>query len=351
MTYQRYGKDLSEGALRMGDELDGATIQLLIPSKHGGGVHDLASILQREMGAEAVKLVPLSMDNVADWRVNAGDTVMLHMSGYEYSRRGTAIWLLREIAARRPEMRRFGVFFHELYAFGPAWGSTFWVSAVQRHVVRRLAEMSDFWMTNREGSAQWLNRYAAGKPYHVAPVFSNVGELATPSSRRKKRAVVFGTPGLRTNTYRAAGAELFLWAKAQSIEIHDIGTPLTDPQIKIVLDDAGVIQHGRMDAGDISDLLVDTQFGILAYPISFVAKSGVFAAFCAHGVCPVLFSKQYEPADGLFAGQQYLASFPSEVGIGDEMKAVARNAWEWYQPHNVAEHISSFRELLGIAAG
>ncbi len=264
-------------------------IHLIIPDIQGG-VQDFASILQVEMGPDMVDLVPLSVSNVTSWKIQPGDSVFLQMSGYGFSKRGTALWLLREMEKRRHEIKSFGVFFHELYAFGPPWKSAFWVSPIQRHVVRRLTELSDFWMTNREGSAQWLRRYAGHKPHAVLPVFSTVGEPQSLSAARKRRLVVFGSAGLRTVTYRAAGSELFQWAKRQSIEIHDIGSTVMDVQVKDTIKANGVTQHGRLEAHDISDLMRGSLFGLVAYPVNYVAKSSVFATYCAHGLCPVLLS-------------------------------------------------------------
>ena len=320
-------------------------IHLIIPDIQGG-VQDFASILQVEMGPDMVDLVPLSVSNVTSWKIQPGDSVFLQMSGYGFSKRGTALWLLREMEKRRHEIKSFGVFFHELYAFGPPWKSAFWVSPIQRHVVRRLTELSDFWMTNREGSAQWLRRYAGHKPHAVLPVFSTVGEPQSLSAARKRRLVVFGSAGLRTVTYRAAGSELFQWAKRQSIEIHDIGSTVMDVQVKDTIKANGVTQHGRLEAHDISDLMRGSLFGLVAYPVNYVAKSSVFATYCAHGLCPVLLSKGFAPSDGLVAGQHYLPGVPTVIVDADKVQWIGEHAWKWYQPHGVWQHVSALYELL-----
>ena len=322
-------------------------IHLVMPDVQGG-VHDFARILQADMGPDIVHLVPLSVGNAGEWQTRADDSVVLQMSGYGFSRWGAPLWLLREMEKRRHEIKTFGVFFHELYAFGPPWKSAFWVSPVQRYVVRRLAEISDFWMTNREGSAQWLRQYAAHKPHAVLPVFSTVGEPQSLSADRKRRLVVFGSAGLRTVTYRAAGKELFQWAKRQPVEIHDIGSTVMDMQVMGMLKANGVIQHGRLDARDISDLMRESLFGLVAYPVNFVAKSSVFAAYCAHGLCPVILSKGYAPFDALVAGQHYLPGMPTGIVDADKAQRIGTNACGWYQSHGIACHIAKLRQLLGV---
>lgn len=322
-------------------------IHLVMPDVQGG-VHDFACILQAEMGPDMVHLVPLSVGNAGEWQIQAGDSVVLQMSGYGFSKRGVPLWLLREMEMRRHEIKRLGVFFHELYAFGPPWKSAFWLSPVQRHVVRRLAEMSDFWMTNREESAQWLCRYAGHKPYAVLPVFSTVGELQSSPAARKSRLVVFGNAGLRTVTYRTAGRDLFQWAKRQSLEIHDVGSPVTDTQVIAAQTANNVILHGRLEADNISNLMRNALFGVIAYPVDYIAKSSVFAAYCTYGLCPVVLSKGHEPSDGLLAGQHYLPGLPTDLVDADEAQQTGEGAWRWYQAHGVGCHVAALREFLDI---
>jgi hypothetical protein len=324
-------------------------IHLVIPDVQGG-VCDFARILRSEMGPDMINLVPLSVSKVTAWEMQSGDSVVLQMSGYGFSRRGAPLWLLREMEIRRHEIKRFGVFFHELYSFGPPWKSAFWLSPVQRHVVRRMAEMSDLWMTNREGSAQWLRQYVGDIPHAVLPIFSTVGELQSLPAARKSHLVVFGSAGLRTATYRAAGRELFQWAGQQSLEIHDIGSPVTDTQVMDALTTNGVIQHGRLEAGNISDLMRDARFGVIAYPVAYIAKSSVFAAYCAHGLCPVVLSKEYAPSDGLLAGQHYLPGISAEIIAADKAKYIGECAWSWYLAHEIACHTATLREFLEISS-
>ena len=320
----------------------------LVISGRQGGVHDFAHILQAEMRPDIVHLVPLSVGNAGEWQIRAGDSVVLQMSGYGFSKRGTALWLLREMEKRRNEIKSFGVFFHELYAFGPPWKSAFWVSPVQRYVVRRLAEISDFWMTNREGSAQWLRQYAGHKPNAVLPVFSTVGEPKLLPAARKRRLLMFGSAGLRTVTYRAAGKELFQWAKRQSVEIHDIGSTVMDMQVMDMLQFNLVTQHGRLEGSDISNMMRESLFGLVAYPVNFVAKSSVFAAYCAHGLCPVILSKGYAPFDALLAGQHYLPGMPTGIVDADKAQRIGTNAYGWYQSHGIACHVVKLRQLLAV---
>lgn len=270
---------------------------------------------------------------------------LLHYSGYGYAKRGAPLWLLNKIQQDRPHIKTLGIFFHELYASGPPWRSSFWLSPVQRHIARRLAEIADYWLTSREGSAQWLCQFTNNKPHAVLPIFSTVGEMTYYSTSRANRVVVFGGAALRQATYRAAGEALFSWIQAQGMMLHDIGPPIHDLALSTALERTGAMAHGRLEPEEVSKLLAEAAFGMVTYPANYVAKSSVFAAYCAHGVCPILISKHYAPSDGLVAGQHYWASLPTKVQQ-DRFEEIGRAAWEWYQLHRVASHVSVQKSIF-----
>lgn len=319
-------------------------INFVVPSLKKGGVYDFACRLQEVFGEPNGRLVHLFRGNLADWIIEPDDSVVLQLSGYGFDKRGAPLWLLKEIEGRRRHIKSFGVFFHELYAFGPPWSSSFWLSPVQRHIARRLAEMSDFWMTSRYGSAQWLERFAGDKPHAVLPVFSTIGEPDDLAQARLPRVIVFGSPGLRQLTYQAAGDKLFTWAKQAALEIHDIGAPVADQQLLATLRSNGVALHGHLLDREIRHAMASAMLGLLAYPVEYAAKSSVFAAYAAHGLCPVLISKNYVPADGLVVNDHYLPGVPDNSVIFDAA-SVGQRAWEWYQPHNILSHVDAIAQF------
>ena len=325
-------------------------IQIVVPPV-SGGVFDFGLKLVNNFDSTKTRLVSLSKENASQWRIQRDEAVFLQLSSYGFEKRGTPLWLMREIERRRKHIRHLGVFFHELYAFGPPWTSSFWLSPMQRHISRRLVEMSDFWMTNREGSCQWLVRFAGEKPHAVLPVFSNVGELDTLPRKRLRKLIVFGGAGLRQATYLAAGERLFAWANSASLEIHDIGMPISDRQLADTLRGKGVVLHGRLDIDGISRAMKEAMFGLLAYPVGYVAKSGVFAAYCGHGMCPVLLSQTYGAADGLVAGRHYLQGVPGRSVDADHVATIAEAAFVWYQPHRLQKHIDAIHGFLGDREG
>jgi len=285
------------------------------------------------------------LDEQNPFKTTLPNVSFLHYSGYGYSKRGVPFWLLKKVLDDYQKIQKFGIFFHELYAFGSPWKSEFWLSPAQRYIARRLAETSDFWITNREGSAQWLRRFAGKKPHAVLPVLSNVGEMSAYAPRRVPKIVVFGSAALRMATYRAAGSTLFSWASQQGLELHDIGPAINDSEIVSTLQNANVKLHGRLELQEVSKQLSDASFGLVTYPADYVAKSGVFAAYCAHGVCPILISKNYLAADGLLPNVHYLPGLPL-VKINHSYEDIGYVAWEWYQPHRAMAHIDTLNGFL-----
>ena len=323
------------------------SITLIVPPG-SGGVRDFTDILAGHLTTgHTATVIALQKEcaNVISELALSSDCLYLQYSGYGYANRGAPLWLLQQLQNHRSQIKTLGVFFHELYAFGSPWESAFWLSPAQRHIARRLAELSDFWLTSREGSAQWLRRFADDKPHEVLPVFSNIGEMPSYCSDRAMKMVVFGGSALRLATYYSAGNGLFAWAKRQGLTIHDIGPLISDPVMSCRLAAEGVIVHGRLPETEVSRLLADAMFGLVVYPTEFVAKSGVFAAYCAHGICPVLISERYPKADGLVQNQHYLAGIHEMLNFLPTATSIGQAAWQWHHQHNVETHVQTVQKL------
>ena len=318
-------------------------IDLVVPLQDGG-VHAFGSVLCGALGSGAARLVPLRSNSQEEWQPDAADAVFLQYSGYGYAKRGAPFWLISALKSRRAEVKKIGVYFHELYATGPPWTSSFWLSPLQRYICRALAELSDFWITNRQASAQWLKERTSRRPHAVLPVFSCVGEGIRVSDARRPRIVVFGGAGLRQGAYRAVGERLLPWARRMSLEVHDVGPALEDANMRTRLRTQGVVEHGYLGDEAVSEFMLGTMFGLLAYPIGYAAKSSVLAAYCAHGLCPVVISTSHEQADGLVADGNYLPGLPFEISTA-QVQRIGRAANEWYAGHRVEVHARTLMRL------
>jgi hypothetical protein len=320
-------------------------ITILTPQAKGG-VRDFSEILVSKLNDQADCLV-LSKDTKDCLRAAETDGCLyLQYSGYGYQGRGVPLWLVQELKATRNRIHKLGIYFHELYAFGPPWKSEFWLSPLQRYIAYRLAELADFWVTNRGESARHLKRYSHNKCHAVLPVFSNVGEASSYLPQRARKLVVFGGAELRRATYRRAGRGLFDWAKQCCMEMHDIGPELMDKELRKDLEERNVIVHGRMSTFDVGIVMQNAMFGLLAYPASFIGKSGVFAAYCAYGICPLLISDDVDEFDGCSAFVHYYPGLPN-LSDFKEFSTIGVRAWEWYQKHSLSIHVSTVQELVG----
>lgn len=321
--------------------MNASSLSLIPPGT--GGVRDYASVVGHPLHAP---LMELKYDT--DTASLSGDFVLLHFSGYGFEKRGIPLWLVRRIRSLRAQFKAVGVVFHELFATGPPWGSAFWLSGIQRRIARELLLESDFWLTNREDAARWLLAQSKAAPHRVLPVFSNVGELDAIDTERQRRLVVFGSAGIRAQVYEWSDGEIFRSATRNGLEIHDIGPAMPEGPLAQRLVREGVVVHGKLPAEQVSAALAGADFGALAYPPDYVSKSGIFAAYCAHAVCPILLSRDYGEHDGLTANIHYVRGFGALDATVDA-RSVGGEAHRWYKPHRVDAHVAALRTLASEA--
>ena len=280
--------------------------------------------------------------------------VLLQLSGYGFSGHGCPWWLMQGLRRWRAKQKdaRLVTMFHELYAEAPPWRTTFWVSPVQRMVVKGIARSSDVAVTNIQLYRERLERFDPSKRGSVKAlaVPSNVGEPLEPVElvTRAKSMVVFGQPGSRKRSYATQMAALQRACERLGIsEVHDVGESFDGIPERV--GSVPVSRHGALGARDLSLLLADCVAGFVAYPRAFLAKSGVFAAYCAHRLMPVLPPVDRRPdADGIVGGVHYLSVDGKWGGeaTAENAQAIADAAWKWYQGHSLKSHARAFaREL------
>jgi hypothetical protein len=280
------------------------------------------------------------------------ETVLLHYVGYGYHQRGCPLWLVRGLESwkRRNTKHRLIVMFHELYAFGPPWSSAFWTSPLQRALVKSLALMCEHGLTNLKTSQLILARMTSRceSDFSVLPVFSNVGEppsLPAWSSRRA-RLVVFGDPAWRRQAYFEHQTAVEETCAAFSLaEIVDIGAPCGPlPKLSVPC-----VLKGSLPADRVSEELLDARAGFFAYPAAYLGKSGIFAAYAAHGLVPVTHAENpTDNHDGL-REREHFVSIGSwyRYGVGDLQRA-AQGARAWYASHKISAQASSYAEIFQV---
>ncbi|MCX5706526.1 MAG: glycosyltransferase family 1 protein [Candidatus Omnitrophica bacterium] len=276
--------------------------------------------------------------------------VILHYVGYGYAKRGCPIWLLKGILYWRNKFPniRLGIVFHEVYACDYPWRSSFWLSPLSKHIAAGLFSISDFCFTTTQTYADKLHKLDSNKQdrINVLPVFSNVKEPASSSllSKRKQHLVIFGKDSNRSLVYNNCLDILkIICIQLKIEEIHDIGAPINRNFPKI--EGVPIIEHGPLSSKAIGEFLSGVLAGVLTIsPGSSLAKSSVFASYCAHRVIPIVVTLNQSVKDGLFPGKHYW--LPSEDGSFslEEGQLQADNAYDWYQNHCLSAHARAFVE-------
>ncbi|MFB2881271.1 hypothetical protein [Floridanema aerugineum] len=273
---------------------------------------------------------------------SAPSTILLHYVCYGYALRGCPFWLINGLQRWRNAKsdRSLVTMFHETYAFGPPWTSAFWLSQVQKYLLARLAQISDRALTSKQGYAKIISQLSLGKQTQIPAlaVFSNVGEPEQPPPlvERPRQLVVFGAASTRRRVYQKSLAALEHTCQELLIEeIWDIG-PATGLEIAKI-NGVPVIALGEKTPVEISKILSSSIVGFFNYDIDYLAKSGVFAAYCAHRLLSVGISSSNLQADGLQAGKHYcLADDLTQSLSLTAGQAIADNAYTWYHNHNLA---------------
>jgi hypothetical protein len=280
--------------------------------------------------------------------------VLLHYVGYGYARRGAPVWLIDGLEKWHTgsSEARLLTMFHEIYASGPIWTSSFWLSSLQKHLAARLSRLSDACLTSRQGYADILNALSRNKHSSIAtlPVFSNIGEPEqTPPllKDRKRHLVIFGGRSNRLRVYENSLMMLERVCRALAIEkVIDVGPSagLRDTQVNGI----PLVQMGQQPAAEISALLSDAVAGFFDYRTAYLAKSTIFAAYSAHRLIPVSASCDAAQVDGLEAGKHYWITNSQEktLSLADGQE-IADNAYAWYQTHRLSEHVKMLVDVMG----
>ncbi|MGG6242668.1 glycosyltransferase family 1 protein [Nodosilinea sp. AN01ver1] len=286
-------------------------------------------------------------------QVRCVKTVLLHYVGYGYAKRGCPKWLVDGLLHWKASYPKACLItmFHEVAASGLPWTSAFWLSGSQHQLAKRLVLLSDRILTSKHSYAELLQNYAPERfaTIPTLPVFSTVGELQNPSSlsERACRLVVFGGCSKRTKVYEDSLEQLRQICQYLDVQkILDIGPPLSSLPANIGT--VPITAMGCLSSEKISVILSGSIAGFFNYSPTFLGKSTIFAAYCAHRVIPIsaTMSDLYE--EGLQPGKHYAlsAQYNTEKKDLALMQSIADNAYSWYQVHNLRAQAQAYNALL-----
>jgi hypothetical protein len=165
------------------------------------------------------------------------------------------------------------------------------------------------------------------------------------AEERPPNMVVFGQPGTEDKVYREPwGAQSASVVETLGIKrIIDIGTRKTAPPR--LVGPAPVMTMGQLAPDRVSRDLVSCRFGLLNYDIARLQKSGVFAAYAAHGVIPICIGSEATPPFGLEEGRHFLR-WP--LKILPDLHAMQTSLRQWYADHSIARNADVLASLCRV---
>lgn len=297
---------------------------------------------------------PQKLLETCDSRCNGrSGAILVHLSGYGYSADGVPAQLAAGLAQVKVSGRfRIACYFHELFAVGPPWKSAFWHSRRQQNAVRSIAELCDLAVTNSRYHADWLERQLRGRSsdlLKLLPVFSTIGEAdqPVPIAERKPAMAVFGLPGTRQSAYRQLAALGDMLNDIGVSQLFDIGPAFDNPSnVKRV----SVKRVGELSAAELAGVLSSCMFGFVHHLPFSLAKSSIFAGYCAQGVIPVIAQNFHGELDGLTNGLQVVSPMTAATAKAAGWEACSRAAWNWYMSHRVQLHAKEYAKWMGKSA-
>jgi len=276
--------------------------------------------------------------------------LLLHYVGYGYAKRGCPTWLVDGLKSWHDsnDCKRLVTMFHEVYAAGrPPWTSAFWLFWYQKKLAKDLVKLSDRILTNKQLYSEILGNLSQGKHLSIPAmsVFSNVGEPQEVSklSQRQPWLVIFGGKNNRTRAYTESYSKISHICQTFGLnKIIDIGVStglgLTN------INGVSIIEKGKLSNQEIQKIMLDSAVGFLDYNPDYLAKSGIFAAYAAHGMLIVNSKGSDSEIDRLESGRHYLVadSLIKSKGQTEELQGIVHSSYSWYQIHSLSMQTQVF---------
>lgn len=314
---------------------------VIIPDHHQTycGLADHARTIQQAMACMGVS-IDISQRSHG-FSLRPPRSFLLEFTPLAYSPIGLSTPLLLQVLLWRLQGCRVVTYFHELpFANGP--GCKRWLAVqLQRTYCMLLAGLSSHAVVNQPSGLALLKLACSSRRISFLPVCSNVGESeqAPTPEQRPLQVVVFGSPGKRRHAHDLVAAQggyrrLF----GPSVRVVDIGEPL--PLTHPLASEVEVL--GPLPVAAIEAHLLNSRFGFFyAEPDQF-SKSGVFAAYCAHGVVPILAHEVTAEPDFYLTPQELKTQSPRVINP----LPVWQNCRRWYSRSSASASADHLHRLL-----
>lgn len=277
--------------------------------------------------------------------------VILHYVNYGYQARGVPFSLRAFVKELRSQLRgRWMTMFHELYASGPPWKSAFWLRPLQVRIAREMIDASTACVVSNTPIEAAIHAYDPRKKVYLAPVMSNFGEpeLGDFAAASPKRWAICGGTALIGRSLALFEQLHHLIPEAFTPEHLDIVGGREEISIRTALDRLSRSRPGlschyypEVSAERASEILRLSSFGWIDYfgagkmwP-GMVLKSGVFAAFCAHGIVPVLSHREGPIAvnSDALPGPYFITPEAINFPAPAPLREMQQEIYNWYHAH------------------
>lgn len=272
---------------------------------HGGEATRAIDLVQLENISPNHRALHAALDR------SSARTAILHYVGYAYQPKGMPLWLPSALEWWRNEGsgRRLITMFHEMYATSSPLRSPFWVKPFARHIMQRLVNTSDAWVTSCSRYFNWLVDEFHAQPARgtLLPIAPNVpAALESDEVRlwplefgRKLRVAIFGLPKTRLDALQRHRALLSALVRDELVEsISLIGkidlSPRYTKKLRELQRAIGGEWRAQFDLPpvQVAETLAACDIGCVANDTGTLTKSGVFAALAANGVVCIAADRQ-----------------------------------------------------------
>lgn len=249
------------------------------------GLQDHANVIKAEL-----ECIGLDVE-ISFWEfhssIQRNTSILLEFTPLAYSHFGLSWPLLLKVLQWKLNGCRVITYFHELpFTNGRGFKRKLAVY-LQQAYCSLLAAASSHSLVNQQQGRRWLQLLCGRHRLSFLPTCSNVGEcdlVATPANR-PLQVVVFGSPGKRRHAH-ALVASLGGYRRlfGPHVQVIDVGEPFDLPWELI----SEVTILGPLTSLEIHGHLLASRFGFFYAEPNQFSKSGVYAAYCAHGVVPII---------------------------------------------------------------
>lgn len=223
--------------------------------------------------------------------------VALHYVPFAYHPKGVPGWLGPELARwKGASGGKLTVFYHELFAVGPPWRTAFWLVPSAIQALRKVVALTDGALTSNDLYAGQLRSFGGFRgAAQVLPIGSNISPLekANGTIGQPMRLAIFGAESTRIKTLHVQAPLLKALADAKaigSIVLIGAGKGDTDKSLASAYGPVEKVQNAT--EAEVSHALASADYGLVATDEERIFKSGVFAAYCAHELLPVVAGKR-----------------------------------------------------------